>query len=64
MLNETAFILKKGESGLLKYNYRKQNFDGQYYLCYTMYMVNTDVLTRKVFLRAYDYKYEQMADLF
>lgn len=48
----------------MKYNYRKQNFDGQYYLCYTMYMVNTDVLTRKVFLRAYDYKYEQMADLF
>ena len=64
VLNETAFILKKSESGLLKYNYRKQNFDGQYYLCYTVYMVNTDVLTQKVFLRAYDYKYEQMADLF
>ena len=65
VLNETAFILKKGESGLLKYNFRMQYFDGeQYYLCFYVYMVNTDVLTRDVFLRKYDYEYEQMADLF
>ncbi len=65
VLNETAFILKKGESGLLKYNFRMQYFDGeQYYLCFYVYMVNTDVLTRDAFLRKYDYEYEQMADLF
>ncbi len=65
VLNETAFILQKGESGMLKHNYRKQYFDGdQYYLCYYMYMVNVDVLTRDVFLRVYDYEYDQMADLF
>lgn len=65
VLNETAFILKKGESGLLKYNFRMQYFDGeQYYLCFYVYMVNTEVLTRDVFLREYDYAYDQMADLF
>ena len=42
-----------------------QYFDGeQYYLCFYVYMVNTDVLTRDAFLRKYDYEYEQMADLF
>lgn len=65
VLNETAFILNKDESGRLKYNYRMQYFDGeQYYLCYDVYLVNADVLTREVFLREYDYEYDQMADLF
>ncbi|MDE7478965.1 MAG: hypothetical protein K2M91_13655 [Lachnospiraceae bacterium] len=66
VLNETAFILKENESGMLKYNYRQAPFDDcqGYYYCYYVYMVNTDTLTRDVFMRAYDYEYDQMADLF
>ena len=64
VLNETAFILQKGESGMLKYNCRQTSFDEQWYECYYVYMVNTDTLTRDVFLRTYDYEYDQLADLF
>ena len=62
--NETAFILKEGEAGLLKYNYRFTSFDGQWYKCYYTYAVNTAELTQDSFLRKYDYEYAQLADLF
>ncbi|MDE5824727.1 MAG: hypothetical protein K2H91_08630 [Lachnospiraceae bacterium] len=64
VLNETAFILQKGESGVLKYNYRLSYYNGQWYECYYVYMVNADTLTRDVFMRTYDYEYDQLADLF
>lgn len=63
-LNETAFILKPGQAGLLKYNYRFNYYDGQCYECYYVYMVNAEKLKRNVFLRKYDFEYEQLADLF
>ncbi len=63
-LNETAFILRKGDSGILKYNYRLTSYNGQWYECYYIYMVNTDILCRDVFLRKYDYEYSQLAYLF
>ena len=63
-LNETAFFLKPGEAGVLKYNYRFTSYEGQWYKCYYTYVVNAKMLTREVFLREYDYTYEQMADLF
>ncbi len=62
--NETAFILKPGEAGVLKYNYRCTSWDGQWYRCYYVYAVSTDRLTRECFLRDYDYEYHQLADLF
>ena len=64
ILNETAFILRKGEAGVIKYNYRLSYFDDQWYKCFYVYMVNADTLTRDVFLRSYDYVYDQLADLF
>jgi len=63
-LNETAFVLQEGQAGVLKYNYRYSYYDGQWYKCYYVYVVNTDVLTRDIFLRSYDYEYNQLADLF
>lgn len=64
-LNETAFILKEGESGILKYNYRCTYIDGgHYYKCYYVYIVNEKVFGQNVFLRSYDYEYNQLASLF
>lgn len=63
-LNETAFILKEGQSGVLKYNYRHSYYDGQWYKCYYVYVVNTKELSRDIFLRSYDFEYNQLADLF
>lgn len=63
-LNETAFILRPGESGILKYNYRYACYDGQWYECYYVYVVNTDRLSHDVFIRNYTYTYDQLADLF
>lgn len=62
--NETAFILPPGKAGVLKYNYRFASYEDQWYKCYYTYVVNAETLTRDVFLRAYDYEYAQMADLF
>ena len=63
VLNETAFVLEEGKAGLLKYNYRYTSYHGQWYKCYYVYIVN-DNLTQDVFVRTYDYVYDQMADLF
>lgn len=64
VLNETAFILGEGESGVLKYNYRYTSYSGQWYVCYYVYMVNDTALTQDIFIRTYDYEYNQLADLF
>ena len=64
LLNETAFILAEGESGVLKYNYRCAYYEGQWYKCYYVYIVNEKELTHTIFLRNYDYEYNQLADLF
>lgn len=63
-LNETAFLLEEGKSGLLKYNNRYISYDTQWYQCYYVYMVNDRILTQDTFIRTYDYEYEQLADLF
>lgn len=63
-LNETAFVLKQGESGVARYNYRYTGYHGQWYRCYYVYLVNADSLDRDIFLREYDYEYGQLADLF
>lgn len=63
-LNETAFILRVGESGVLKYNYRLTSYDGQWYECYYVYVVNTPKLSPNIFIRDYTYTYNQLADLF
>ncbi len=63
-LNETAFILRQGQAGILKYNYRYTGYDGQYYRCYYVYIVNAKNLTRNIFIRDYDFEYSQLADLF
>lgn len=62
-LNETAFILREGESGILKYNYRLTSYDGQWYECYYVYVVNTGKLSPNIFIRDYTYTYSQLADL-
>ena len=64
VLNETAFVLKTGQAGVLKYNYRYTSFHGQWYKCYLVYVVNEEQLTHNVFVRKYDYEYNQLADLF
>lgn len=64
ILNETAFVLEEGKSGLLKYNYRYTSYEGQWYKCYYVYIVNEKKLTYDIFLRDYDYEYDQLADLF
>lgn len=63
-LNETAFILEEGKAGLLKYNYRYSSYHGQWYKCYYVYVVNEKILTQDIFMREYDYEYNQLADLF
>lgn len=64
VLNETAFVLEEGKAGLLKYNYRYTSYHGQWYKCYYVYVVNCKELTRDIFVRDYDYEYNQLADLF
>ena len=64
LVNETAFVLREGQSGLLKYNYRYTSFHGQWYKCYYVYVVNEKTISSDIFIRAYDYEYDQMADLF
>lgn len=63
-LNETAFILREEESGVLRYNYRLTYYSGQWYECYYVYIVNTQELLPDVFIRKYTYDYDQLADLF
>ncbi|MBQ9605367.1 MAG: hypothetical protein IJR45_08135 [Firmicutes bacterium] len=62
---ETAFILDKGESGRIDFNYRCAGEYGQHYRQYSIYFINTDKLEYDSFLNEkYGYKYSQMADLF
>ena len=63
-LNETAFILREGASGLLRYNYRLTSYEEQWYECYYVYIVNTKELRQDVFIRKYTYDYNQLVDLF
>ncbi|MDE5779064.1 MAG: hypothetical protein K2I10_11245 [Lachnospiraceae bacterium] len=63
-LNETAFVLGEGESGVLRYNFRLLSYDEQWYECYYVYIVNTKELLHDVFVREYTYEYSQLADLF
>lgn len=62
-LNETAFILEEGKAGVLRYNTRCISFDDQWYECYYVYMVHEKVLTQDIFVRTYDYEYNQLAYL-
>lgn len=39
-------------------------YDGQWYECYYVYVVNTDRLSHDVFIHNYTYNYDQLADLF
>lgn len=63
-VNETAFILEPGQAGVLKYNYRYTYYSGQWYKCYYVYVVNEAVLTQDIFIRDYDFEYNQLAELF
>ncbi len=63
-LNETAFVLQEGQAGVLKYNYRYSYYDEQWYKCYYVYVVNTNRLNSDIFIRSYEYEYNQLADLF
>lgn len=62
-LNETAFILEEGKAGVLRYNTRCVSFEEQWYECYYVYMVHEKVLTQDIFVRTYDYDYNQLAYL-
>ena len=64
LLNETAFVLKDGESGMIRWNNRYTSYHGQHYLQCQVYFVNTDTLNKDTFIREYDHEYQQMADLF
>jgi len=64
VLNETAFILKEGQSGMLKYNYRYTSYHGQWYKCFYVYVVNCNEMTNDAFIREYNFEYSRMADLF
>ena len=62
---DTAFYLKEGESGVLKYNYRYVSSYGQHYEQFLVYVINTDKLEPDSFINAvYDKSYIEMADLF
>ncbi|MBR1852404.1 MAG: hypothetical protein IJ794_04390 [Lachnospiraceae bacterium] len=62
---ETAFVLKKGEAGVVKYNYRYTSYSGQHYEQFCIYFVNVDELRRDSFVKAdYTKVYDEMADLF
>lgn len=62
---ETAFVLQKGESGKIEYNYRYTSYRGQHYEQYCIYLINTDQITHKSFMKAkYEKEYIELADLF
>ena len=63
-LNETAFILDKGEAGIIRWNNRFSSYRGQWYEQYQAYFVNTNNLNKRVFIREYNHEYQQLADLF
>ncbi|MCR4650888.1 MAG: hypothetical protein K5662_03945 [Lachnospiraceae bacterium] len=64
VLNETAFVLNEGQSGIMRWNNRFTSYHGQYYEQYQAFFVNVDTFDQKVFIRDYDFEYQQLADLF
>ncbi|MCR5166797.1 MAG: hypothetical protein K6C13_06250 [Oscillospiraceae bacterium] len=60
---ERAFVVNKGEAGVLRYNYRFSH-GAQHYEQYCIYIVDTDILDHNTFTSA-DYKkeYDEMAYL-
>ena len=63
-LNETAFVLDLGQSGIIKWNNRFSSYHGQWYEQYQVYLVNAESIESNIFIRDYDFEYEQLADLF
>lgn len=63
-LNETTFILEEHQSGKIKWNNRFTFYHGQWYEQYHIYLVNTEQIHENIFVREYDFSYQQMADMF
>lgn len=63
-LNEKAFVLNPGQSGVISWNNRFTSYHGQKYVQYQAYFINTDSIDVNMFIREYDFKYQQLADLF
>ncbi len=63
-LNETAFILKPGQSGTVCCNNRFSSWHGQWYEEYRIYFVSAVRPDRNMFVREPDFRYEQLAVLF
>lgn len=62
---ETAFVLEKGESGKIEYNYRYTSYHGQHYEQYCIYFIHADNITYHSFVNAnYEKVYTELADLF
>ena len=62
---ETAFVLKKGEAGVVKYNYRYTSYSGQHYEQFCIYFVNVEEIKHDSFVKAdYAKVYDEMVDLF
>ena len=64
VLNETAFVLEAGQAGIVRWNNRFTSYHGQWYEQYQVFFVKTDSLDHDIFIRDYDYEYQQLADLF
>lgn len=64
VLNETAFVLENGQSGIVRWNNRFSSYHGQWYEQYQAFFVNADSVDLQVFIRDYDFDYQQLADLF
>lgn len=65
LLCETAFCLKKGESGKIQFNYRYTSFMGQHYEQYCIYFLNAEKLEQNSFVQAqYEKEYNQLVNLF
>lgn len=61
----TAFVLEKGESGKVEFNYRFSDEGGQHYEHYCIYFLNTDSLHRRAFVQAeYHKQCIELAHLF
>lgn len=63
-LNETAFVLSPGQSGVISWNNRFTSYYGQKYEQYQAYFINTNSIDVNMFVREYDFEYKQLADLF
>lgn len=63
-LNETAFVLNPGQSGVVSWNNRFTSYYGQSYMHYQAYFINAESLDVNMFEREYDFEYKQLADLF